>query len=55
MENNVRSVLDSVELREGTQALLERAVELAKRLRETSLCAAKVPRGGRKAHRSRAS
>jgi nitrite reductase/ring-hydroxylating ferredoxin subunit/multimeric flavodoxin WrbA len=53
MENNVRSVQDSVELREGTQALLERAVELAKRLRETNLCAAKVPRGGRKAHRSR--
>ncbi len=54
MENNVRSVQDSTELRDGAHALLERAVELAKRLRETQLCTAKVPRGGRKAHRSRA-
>jgi multimeric flavodoxin WrbA/nitrite reductase/ring-hydroxylating ferredoxin subunit len=54
MENNVRSVEDSEELREGARALLERAVELARRLRETHLCASKVPRGGRKAHRERA-
>jgi multimeric flavodoxin WrbA/nitrite reductase/ring-hydroxylating ferredoxin subunit len=53
MENNVRSVESSEELREGTQALLERAVELARRLRETHLCGTKVPRGGRKAHRER--
>jgi len=53
MENNVRSVQASEELRAGTQALLERAVELAKRLQQSHMCAAKVPRGGRKAHRER--
>jgi hypothetical protein len=51
MENNVRSVEGSGELREGTRALLGRAVELALRLRETRMSSAKVPRGGRKAHR----
>ena len=54
MENNVRSVECSTELREGTRALLDRAVELARRLSETRLSAPKVPRGGRKAHRERA-
>jgi len=53
MENNVRSVQQSSELREGTNALLERALELVKRLRETSLCTVKIPRGGRKAHHER--
>ena len=53
MENNVRSVEGSEELREGTRALLERAVELSNRLRETHLCTGKVPRGGRKAHHER--
>jgi nitrite reductase/ring-hydroxylating ferredoxin subunit/multimeric flavodoxin WrbA len=55
MENNVRSVEGSAELREGTQALLERAVELAKRLQQSRLCTTSIPRGGRKAHRERAS
>jgi nitrite reductase/ring-hydroxylating ferredoxin subunit/multimeric flavodoxin WrbA len=50
MENNVRLVQASAELREGTQALLERAVELAQRLRQSRLCTASIPRGGRKAH-----
>lgn len=53
MENNVKSVQDSAELREGTQALLERCVGLARRLSETRLSEARVPRGGRKAHRER--
>jgi multimeric flavodoxin WrbA/nitrite reductase/ring-hydroxylating ferredoxin subunit len=53
MENNVRSVEGSEELREGTRALLERCVELAKRLHESRLCTAKIPRGGRKAHHER--
>lgn len=54
MENNVKSVRASEELREGTHALLERCVGLAGRLRETRLSEARVPRGGRKAHRDRA-
>ena len=53
MENNVRSVQDSAELRAGTNGLLERAVALAQRLRETALCPPRLPRGGRKAHRQR--
>ncbi len=51
MENNVRSVADSEELRAGTRALLDRCVDLSQRLQETSLSAKRVPRGGRKAHR----
>jgi multimeric flavodoxin WrbA/nitrite reductase/ring-hydroxylating ferredoxin subunit len=53
MENNVKSVQASAELRAGTWALLERAVELSGRLRETHLCTQKIPRGGRKAHHER--
>ncbi len=53
MENNVRAVQASEELREGTRALLERAVELAKRLHQSRLCSTSIPRGGRKAHRER--
>lgn len=53
MENNVRQVEGSEELREGTRALLDRCVELSARLRQDRLCKAKVPRGGRKAHRER--
>ncbi|MGE3172543.1 MAG: Rieske 2Fe-2S domain-containing protein [Planctomycetota bacterium] len=53
MENNVRAVEHSEELRQGTRALLERALELSGRLRETRLCRTKVARGGRKAHRPR--
>jgi nitrite reductase/ring-hydroxylating ferredoxin subunit/multimeric flavodoxin WrbA len=53
MENNVKSVQESAELRAGTQALLERCVELAKRLQQSRLSTTKVPRGGRKAHHGR--
>ncbi|MBK8098065.1 MAG: NAD(P)H-dependent oxidoreductase [Planctomycetes bacterium] len=53
MENNVRAVQDSAELRAGTKGLLERAVALAQRLRETATCPSRLPRGGRKAHRQR--
>jgi multimeric flavodoxin WrbA/nitrite reductase/ring-hydroxylating ferredoxin subunit len=53
MENNVRFVEGSEELREGARALLDRCVELSRRLRERGICAGKVPRGGRKAHRER--
>jgi len=38
MENNVRSVEQSDELREGTRALLDRALDLSKRLRESRMC-----------------
>lgn len=51
MENNVRSVEGSEALREGTRALLDRCLELSARLRKDRMCGAKVPRGGRKAHR----
>jgi len=53
MERNVEIVRGSEELRAGTRALVDRAVELAKRLRETSVCAARIERGGRKAHAPR--
>jgi multimeric flavodoxin WrbA len=54
MENNVRSVEGSAELREGAEALLGRRVELARRLQQTSLCppsslAAVARRTGRRA------
>ena len=53
METNVRNVQESGELREGVRALLDRCLELSGRLRASPLCAPKVPRGGRKAHRER--
>jgi multimeric flavodoxin WrbA/nitrite reductase/ring-hydroxylating ferredoxin subunit len=53
MENNVRAVENSDALREGTQALLDRCIDLSMRIRERSICDVKVPRGGRKAHRER--
>jgi nitrite reductase/ring-hydroxylating ferredoxin subunit/multimeric flavodoxin WrbA len=53
MENNVRSVAGSAELREGTQALLARCVELARRLQQSRMSPIQVPRGGRKAHHER--
>lgn len=51
MEQNVVQVRDSEELRDGTRALVDRAVDLAQRLRASSAMKAKLPRGGRKAHR----
>jgi nitrite reductase/ring-hydroxylating ferredoxin subunit/multimeric flavodoxin WrbA len=53
MENNVKSVAGSAELAAGTRALVDRAVELAERLRASRMSNASVPRGGRKAHRER--
>jgi len=53
MENNIKSVAGSTELAAGTQALVERAVELAQRLRASRASSASVPRGGRKAHHER--
>jgi len=50
MEHNVAEVQGSEELRDGTRALVERAVELAGRLRESRMCTASIERGGRKAH-----
>ena len=53
MERNVEIVLGSEELRAGTRALVDRAVELARRLQETRMCTARIERGGRKAHAER--
>jgi hypothetical protein len=51
MENNVAAVRDSEELRAGTRELVDRASDLAARLLEHHLCAPRIARGGRKAHR----
>jgi nitrite reductase/ring-hydroxylating ferredoxin subunit/multimeric flavodoxin WrbA len=51
MEQNIAEVQQSEELREGTRALLERAVETARALLERSDGSEKTARGGRKAHR----
>lgn len=50
MENNVAYVRDSAELREGAQALAQRAVETARALIAAGGRPEKTPRGGRKAH-----
>jgi nitrite reductase/ring-hydroxylating ferredoxin subunit/multimeric flavodoxin WrbA len=49
MENNVALVQKSEKLRAGARELAARAVELAKRLLESSLAPKKLERGGRKA------
>lgn len=51
MERNVEIVANSEELREGTRALVDRAVALARDLRSAHRDEEHVPRGGRKAHR----
>jgi nitrite reductase/ring-hydroxylating ferredoxin subunit/multimeric flavodoxin WrbA len=51
MENNVRHVEASEELRAGTRALVERTVDMAKLLVAGSLGERALVRGGRKAHR----
>jgi multimeric flavodoxin WrbA len=53
MENNVRQVEASEDLRDGTRALLDRCVDLSRRLRAHTISGSKVPRGGRKAHHER--
>jgi nitrite reductase/ring-hydroxylating ferredoxin subunit/multimeric flavodoxin WrbA len=51
MEQNVADVKQSEELREGTRALVERAVETAGMLLKQKACSNKTVRGGRKAQR----
>jgi nitrite reductase/ring-hydroxylating ferredoxin subunit/multimeric flavodoxin WrbA len=51
MERNVEIVAASEELRAGTRALIDRALLLSGRLLGTAICAPRVERGGRKAHR----
>jgi nitrite reductase/ring-hydroxylating ferredoxin subunit/multimeric flavodoxin WrbA len=51
MERNVTQVRQSAELREASQALVQRAVELSRTLLADVIPPADVPRGGRKAHR----
>ncbi len=50
MENNVVQVQESVELREGAEALADRALRLAAELLQVALTEEEIPRGGRKAH-----
>jgi nitrite reductase/ring-hydroxylating ferredoxin subunit/multimeric flavodoxin WrbA len=50
MENNVRYVRDSEELRAGARALVERSVEMAKMMIGGQLKEVAPERGGRKAH-----
>lgn len=50
MENNVRDVRQSSELREGAEQLAQRSVTLARHLLTTRPASDSVARGGRKAH-----
>lgn len=50
MENNMRYVQHSEDLREAAQALVQRCVETAKIMVQGSLHACQTARGGRKAH-----
>jgi nitrite reductase/ring-hydroxylating ferredoxin subunit/multimeric flavodoxin WrbA len=51
MENNVREVQHSEELRAGTRELMRRSIEMAETLLAGELTSTKVARGGRKAQR----
>jgi hypothetical protein len=51
MEQNIAEVQHSEALREGTRALVERAVETARMLLKRKAGSEKIVRGGRKAHR----
>ena len=51
MEQNIAEVRQSEELREGTRALIERAVQTAGNLLERHCASEKTARGGRKAQR----
>ncbi len=53
MERNMEVVRSSEELRAGTRALVDRAVDLARRLRASRGDVASIERGGRKAHAER--
>jgi multimeric flavodoxin WrbA/nitrite reductase/ring-hydroxylating ferredoxin subunit len=50
MERNVEYVAKSTELREGTQGLVERALEMAHTLVHHQVSHERIARGGRKAH-----
>ena len=50
MERNVQYVQRSKELRDGAQALVTRAVDMAKLMVEGRVPDRKLPHGGRKAH-----
>jgi len=50
MENNVREVQHSTELKEGAEALVDRAVAMAAELVKVPFTHEQVARGGRKAH-----
>lgn len=50
MENNVREVEHSTDLREGTEALVDRAIAMAAELVKVPFTHEHVARGGRKAH-----
>lgn len=51
MENNVRFVQESTELRDGARALVARTVDMARLMVEGQLESPDLERGGRKAHR----
>jgi hypothetical protein len=50
MENNVRAVQQSADLREGAEALADRAVQMAAEVLKLEFTHEQVARGGRKAH-----
>ena len=50
MENNVKYVRESAELKQGAQGLVDRAIELAQSLLVAGQAATQTERGGRKAH-----
>jgi multimeric flavodoxin WrbA/nitrite reductase/ring-hydroxylating ferredoxin subunit len=52
MENNVRAVQDSAELREGAEQLVDRAMALSRDLLAVSPTPEIIARGGRKAHKT---
>jgi hypothetical protein len=51
MEQNIAAVQQSEALREGTRALVERAVETARSLLKGKYGSGKLARGGRKAQK----
>lgn len=51
MENNVRFVRESTELRDGARGLVERTVEMARLMVDGAMESPDLVRGGRKAHR----
>ena len=51
MENNVRIVAHSEELRKGAEELAERCLGMARTLIDKDEAPASIERGGRKAHR----